>query len=311
MRAVAARAAGGGFFQMCRMRCAVGTQEELLAAAGRRLHQGQAVGFALQNRQAVKVRTHAAQEDGVAVEQQVLGRDGGSQKVIGRSHVLGRLLGRHVFHDDLEFREIFAQGLELLLNEHCLAVEQVDAGVGHFTMHQQHQAFALHGFECGVDLAQIGHTVVGVGGGTGGVQLASDHASRLGAHDFVGREVVRQVQRHQGLKLAASGHGRQNALAVSHGQFGRRHGRLEVGHDDGAAHLAGAVRHHAAHGIAIAHVQVPVIGAGNGEGGGGSHAAIVPLTACQQGCKSCGHNEKHSHLKTQHHDQRSDRCPCF
>ena len=280
MGAVAACAAGGSFLQMGCMRRAIRAQEELLAAAGRSLHQGQTVGFALQNRQAVKVRAHATQEDGIAVEQQVLGRDGGSKEIIGRSHVFGRFLGRHVLHDDLEFWEVFAQWLELLLDEHSFAVEQVNALVSHFTVHQQHQAFALHGCQRGVDLAQIGHAVVGVGGSTCGVELAGHHACGLGAHDFLRGEVVGQVQRHQRLELAACWHGRQDALAVGGRHLGRGDRWLEVGHDDGTAHLACAVGHHAAHGIAITHVQVPVIGAGNGQGHGGSHSPIVTLTVC-------------------------------
>ena len=256
------------------VRRAVRAQEELLAAAGSGLHQRQTMGFALQNRQAVEVRAHAAQKDGVAVEQQMLGRDGGSQKVIGSGHVLGSFLGRHVLHDDLQLREVLAQGLELLLDKHGLAVEQVNALVGHFAVHQQHQAFALHGFQRGINLAQIGHAMIGIGSGTCGIELACHHASSLGAHDFIGAQLIRQVQRHQRLELAACGHGRQNAIAVSNSQLSRRHRRLEVRHDDGAAHLTGGVRHHAAHGIAIAHVQVPVIGAGDRESL--SHGDIVP-----------------------------------
>jgi hypothetical protein len=83
-------------------------------------------------------------------------------------HVLGGFLGRHVLHDDLELGEILAQRLELLLDEHGFAVEQVDALIGDFTVHQQHQAFALHGLQRRVDLAQIGHAMVGIGRGTCG-----------------------------------------------------------------------------------------------------------------------------------------------
>ena len=250
------------------MRGTVGTQEKLGAAAGGRLHQGHAVRFTLEHGQAVKVRAHATQEDGVTVKQQVLGRDGGCQKCIPCGHIVGSLLGRHVLHDDLELREIFAQWLQLLLNKQRFAVKQIHARVGHLSMHQQHQTFALHGLQRRVNLAQIRHAVIGIGGGTRRVKLARHHTSGLGTHDFVGAKVVRQVQRHQRLKRIACGHGRQNAVAVGHGQLSRSDGRLQVRHDDGAPHLAGAVWHHATHGIAIAHMQVPVIGAGNGEGRG-------------------------------------------
>jgi hypothetical protein len=78
---VAARAAGGVLLQVRRMRRAVGAQEEPRVARRGGFDQRQAVRLALEHRQAVVVRPDAAQEDGVAVVQQVVRRDGGGGEV--------------------------------------------------------------------------------------------------------------------------------------------------------------------------------------------------------------------------------------
>lgn len=134
-----------------------------------------------------------------------------------------------MLEDDLEFGEVAAQRDQVLVNEGGLAVEQVDVAAGDLAVHQQQQAFALHGFERRVDLAQVGDAVVAVGGGAGRVELAGDDAGGLGAHDFLGRQVVGEVQRHQRLEGQAFGHGRKDALLVLQRLGGRGHRRLEVG----------------------------------------------------------------------------------
>jgi hypothetical protein len=62
-----------------------------------------------------------------------------------------------VLHHDLQAGKVAAQRDQLLLDEHRLAVEQVDVGAGHLAVHQQQQAFALHGFQRGAGLADVGH----------------------------------------------------------------------------------------------------------------------------------------------------------
>ena len=136
-------------------------------------------------------------------------------------------------------------------------------------VYEQQQALALHGFQHRINFAQIGHAKVAVGGGTGRVELAGDDASGFGAGDFLGGEVVGQVQRHQRLKRHACGHGGQDACFVGQCLRGGGHRRFEVGHDDGAGKLRSGVRHDSVHGSTIAHVQVPVVGAGEGQGLGG------------------------------------------
>ena len=274
MRGVTAGAAGGVLLQMRRVRRAVGAQEKAGVPIGCGLHQGLAVGFALQDRQAVVRRPDAAREDGIAVVQQVVRRDGGTQQLIALAHVLRGLARGDVLEHDLQAREIAAQGDEVAVNEDGLAVKEVDVGTGHLAMYQQQHAHFLHGFEHRVDLAQLGHARIAVGGGAGRIELGRHHTCGLGPLDFLGRQVIGEVERHQGLKTHAGRHGGAYAVAVGQGLGSSGHRRLEVGHDDRAAELARRVRHHGGQHIAIAHMQVPIVGTGEGELG--SHRAIVP-----------------------------------
>jgi hypothetical protein len=61
-------------------------------------------------------------------------------KAVGIAHVLRALLGRDVLEHDLQLGEVAAQRNHHAVDEHGLAVEQVDVGVGHLAVHQQQQA---------------------------------------------------------------------------------------------------------------------------------------------------------------------------
>ena len=224
------------------------------------------MGFALQHRQAIVVRANAAGEDGVAVVEQMVGGNGGCGEAVAVCHVLGGFPRSDVLKDDLELRKVFAQRDKLRVDKHGFAVKQVDIATGHLTVHQEQQAGLLHGFQRFVGLAQVGDPGVAVGGGTGGVELGGDHTGVFSAGDLVSGQVIRQVQRHQRLKLHPFGHGGLNARLVGQGLGGGGHRRPEVGHDDGAGELGGGVRHHGVQGCTVAHMQVPVVGTGDGEG---------------------------------------------
>jgi hypothetical protein len=57
-----------------------------------------------------------------------------------RRHVLRRLARGDVLEHHLQRREVAPQRLHHAVDEHRLAVEQVDLGVGHLAVHQQQQA---------------------------------------------------------------------------------------------------------------------------------------------------------------------------
>ena len=182
---------------------------------------------------------------------------------------------------DFQFRKIAAQRDQLRINEDRLAVKQVNLGRGHFTMQQQQQARALHGLQRLVGLTQVGHAGVAVGGGARRVELDGDHASISRTFDLIGGQVVGEVERHQRLKLQAGRHRCLDPLLVGERRRCRCDGRAQVGHDDGAAKLGGSVRHHRAQGVAITHVQMPVVGSGQGDGEslGLCHGRYCPKSA--------------------------------
>jgi hypothetical protein len=133
-------------------------------------------------------------------------------------------------------REVAPQRLHHAVDEHRLAVEHVDLGVGHLAVHQQQQAVALHRLQRGVGLADVGDAGVAVGGGAGRVELERHHAGRL-ARGISSGAVVGQVQRHQRREVGCRPAARQDALAVGQRLRGGGDRRLQVGHDDGTAEL--------------------------------------------------------------------------
>ena len=206
-RGVAAGAATGVLFELRRVRRAVGAEEKPRRAAGGRLHQRLAVLFALEHRQAVVMRAQAAAEEGVAVVQQVVRGDGGAGKQVALLHVLHGFARGDVLQHDLEFREIAPQGYELLLDEHRLAVEHIDTGVGDLAVHQQRHAGALQRLQRRVGVAQVSHAGVAVGGGTRRVELDGHHPGLLRRHDLARLQPVGEVERHERLKVVARRHG--------------------------------------------------------------------------------------------------------
>ena len=221
--------------------------------------------FALEHRQAIVVRPNTARENGVAVVQQMVRSERGTHKAIGGHDVVGRVFGGDVFKDNFEFRKITAQRYELGLNEGGFTVKQIDVAAGDFTVHQQQHACFLHGLKRGVNLFEIGHARIAVGGGTGWIKFASYHTRRFGFDNFFRRQIVGQVQSHEGFKLNTFGDSRHNARLVGQCQFCRGHGWLQVGHDDGARKLGRRVGYDRLECRAIAHMQMPIVGASQGE----------------------------------------------
>lgn len=213
----------------------------------------------------------------------MLRRDGSGD--VGRRlrDELGRVLGRDMLHDDLERRELGDERLQHLLDELCLAVEDVDARVGHLTVHKQRHAELAHGLERRVRLLDLRDTRVRVGRRTCGVELdGEDVARRVRLADLVAGRPVRQVQRHERLesRAALGWHGREDPVTVLERVRRRRDRRHEVGHHDAARELLGSVRRRQRERRgAIAKVVVQVVGAsgpaelGRRGGSRGSHGA--------------------------------------
>lgn len=171
-----------------------------------------------------------------------------------------------MFEHHFQRREALDQTAHVLVDEALLAVEHIDFATGHFAMHQQGHANFRQCFDGREDVVDAGHARVGVGGGAGRVQFGGVHdAAGLGRADVLGAGTVGEVQHHQRLE-AATGRARgKDALTVGASLGGIAHRRNQVWHDDGT----GESTRHVANGVGqdgtIAQMDVPVVGAQEGQ----------------------------------------------
>ena len=206
-------------------------------------------------------------ENGIAVEQQVVRRDSCGSKAVCIANVMRGLTRRDVFEHNFQLGEVAPQRYQLGVNKHRFTVEQINLGRGHFTVHQQQQALSLHGFQRFVGFAQVRHTRIAVGGGARGVELGRHHTGVLRAFDFVWRQVVSQVERHERLKSHTGGHSGLNTPFIGQRLLSCGDRRTQVRHDDGATKLGSRMRHHRAQRIAVTHMQMPVVRTSDGQAG--------------------------------------------
>ena len=245
---------------MTRVRRRIGTKKKLPAAGRGRLHQRLAVNFALEYRQAVIMRTDATAKDRIAVVEQVMRSDGRHHIVARRGDKLGGRAGRDVFKNDAQPGAAPQQGLHHRIDEDALPVENVDRRIGHLAMHQQRHATPLHFRQRRITLGEIGNTGIGIGGRPGRIELDRlDETAVRRPPDFVGRRVVRQIERHQWLEVAAGRQRRENTLAVLSRCRNGGHRRPQVGHDDGAGKLSRRMGRNRLERLTVAQVQVPVV----------------------------------------------------
>ena len=190
--------------------------------------------------------------------------DGGGDIVVRVQHKIDRIGGGDVLEHDFEPGEAITQGQQHLVDKAFFALEHIHVVAGDFTMHQQRHAAFLHGRQRVVTVADIGDAFIGIGGGARRVQLHRlDEAAFARALDFIRAGVVGEIQRHQRLERAVA-HRLDNAVDIGHRLLHRGYRRFQIGHDNGAGKLARGKRRHRPERIAIAQVQVPVVGAGNG-----------------------------------------------
>ena len=170
-----------------------------------------------------------------------------------------------MFEHDFEHGKVSRQGCERPLDEYRFAIEHVDVGVGHLTMDEQRHPRALHRFEHGGQPRDVGHAVRGIGRRICRIELGSgEYTLGVAAHDLVRIGVVGEVARHQRREVEASGRG-ANAIAIGDRRRHAGHGRRKIGHHDRARKLAGRVPHDRRKHCAVAQMDVPVVGAANGE----------------------------------------------
>ena len=135
------------------------------------------------------------------------------------------------------------------------------SGCDILAMHQQRNAVLGHRRQHAVDLVDRGDAVGRIGGGVGGIELGRREDAVAVAGDQVGRVGrVGEIAGHQRREGDAGGNRRANAGAIGIGHRGGRHRRRQVRHDDGARELAGGERHHRRQHVAVAEMNVPVVG---------------------------------------------------
>ena len=226
------------------------------------------------------MRAQPAGEDGVAVVEQVLWRDGGTQHAglggVGLD-VLGRLAGGDVLEHNLQLRQPGAQRNHHAFDEDSLSIEHVHLGIGDLTVHQQWHAGLGHGFQHRNHPVDGAHARIGIGGSAGRIELdGRHHIPGSGLPDVIHRGLLGEIERHQWLKACSLGpadlappHGlvQRQADAVTVGRcLGHRgDGWAQVGHDDGTAKLACAGGHDRMEGGTVTQMQVPVVGGSEGQ----------------------------------------------
>ena len=278
-------ATAGAFLLLLQVGCRIGAQEEARIARHRGLAQGRAVLTALGDGQAIGVGPQTALEHGVAVDAQVMGGDGGRQVRPRRLNEAHRFLGGDVFQHHPERGESVQHGGQHGVQEHRLAVEDVDVGRDHLAVDQERHVDLLHALQHRPDSAHVGHAGRRVGGGTGRIELAGgEHAIAETGRDLPRLDLVGQIGGHQRGERPARRQGRQDALAVGPGGGHRGHRRHQVGHHDRPRELArGQVGRQLQHG-AIAQMHVPVVRSTQGERlGGRAHARLGKIGAVH-GC---------------------------
>lgn len=129
--------------------------------------------IALENRQAVEVRTNPADQHVVAVIKQVVRRDG--RRDVGRGFVdeLHGIAGGDVFKNHFEGREAFDDTAQVLVDEHFFAIEHVDLAACHFPVYQQQHADFGHCLEGREDLVDAGDTGIELVVAPAGYSLAA------------------------------------------------------------------------------------------------------------------------------------------
>ena len=167
-----AGAAAGALLRSRRMRRAVGAQKEARRAGGHGLEQRGPMRLLLEHRQAVVMRPDAADEQRIAIHQQVLRRDGGGDAVAcadARTRTAARVVMCSNTMRSCGWRAV--QRRQHALNEARLAIKHIDRRIGHFAVHLQHHAELAMCASTPSRRREIGDPGLRVRRGTGRVEL--------------------------------------------------------------------------------------------------------------------------------------------
>ena len=184
-------------------------------------------------------------------------------------HEIDAVLRRQVLQDEAQAGELLHPLGQIALDEHRLAVEDVDLGIDVLAVHQERHADLFHALQHAHDLLVVGDAGGRIGGGVGRIELhAGEHAVAEAALDIVRVGVVGEVAGDERLEGRAFRHRRHHAFAVGNAVLRGGDRRDEVRHQDRAAEILGRVRHHRLEHGAVAHMQVPVVRLTDGDARG-------------------------------------------
>ena len=196
--------------------------------------------FALGDRQAVKMRTNASFENGVAVKFQMMRRDGCGQPLRSGPNKLRRVLGRDMLKYDFKPREIHHERCQDLINEHGFPVKNIDVIICDFAVHQKRHADFLHGFEGRINIVDIGNPVRGIRRRIGRIELAGREYPVLESGcDIICVGLIGQITRHERGEFDVIIQGRHDPVPIGIGHRRRCHRRRKIGHHDRAGKLFG------------------------------------------------------------------------
>ena len=156
------------------------------------------------------------------------------------------------------------QRLQNALDELRFPIENVD--IRYFAMHQKRHARPFHAGENVADRGHVGYAAVGIRRRARRVELRGrEDACRMAFDEIVGIRVVRQVAGHERRERNAGRKRVEDAPAIGL-RIGRpRYRRNQIGHDDGSPEHGSGERQHRVQHIAVAKVEVPVVGPAQGQ----------------------------------------------
>ena len=266
-------AAARGFLGVDRVRRAIGAEKEFGRPRGCGGADREAVMLAFGDGQTIGVRPDAADEHRIAVDMKMLRGDGCGD---GRRRVgdeLRRLCRGNMFKDDLERGQRLRQGREGSLDEHGLAIENIDLGVGDLAVDEQGHADRLHPLENRHDVRDIGDAVRASRGSMRGIELCCRKDTLvMAARQFVRVAPIGEIGDDERGEIELGGDRRTDSIPVGNALGDRRHRRREVRHHDRARELARGIGRDMRQHRAVAQMDVPVVGAADGEAVGHKEA---------------------------------------
>ena len=125
------------------------------------------------------MRADATCEHRVAVDVQMLRRDGGRDIGPRCGDEIGGVFGGDMFKDDAQIGKVAGDACKSAFDKDFFAVKYIDTVIGDFAMDQQRHVNRLHPFQHALDVRDIGYAMRGIGGGVGRIKLGGGEDALL------------------------------------------------------------------------------------------------------------------------------------